>query len=144
MQPENQYQNNNIKADPNDEIDLIEVIRHIWNGRWLIAKVTGIFIIIGLVIAITSPNQYKAEARLLPEAQDAQGGASSLLRQFGGLGGLGGFNLPGGVTGADAIRPDLYPDVLKSTPFFIDLMGHTLRVRKEQNVKEIDVLTYLT
>lgn len=141
MQSETQDQNNNIKPSSNDEIDLIEVIRHIWNGRWLIAKITGIFIILGLVIALASPNQYKAEARLLPEAQDAQGGASALLRQFGGLGG---FNLPGGGNGADAIRPDLYPDVLKSTPFFVDLMGQKIKVKKEGNIEEIEVLTYLT
>jgi uncharacterized protein involved in exopolysaccharide biosynthesis len=124
-----------------DEIDLIELIRHIWNGRWLIVKVTGVFIIIGLIIALTSPNQYKAEARLLPEVRDTQaGGASALLRQFSGMGG---FNMPG-MSGADAIRPDLYPDVLKSTPFFVDLLGHTIKVRQENSVEEIDVLTYLT
>ena len=130
-------QNNNTNSS--DEIDLIEVIRHIWDGRWLIIKVTGIFIVIGLIIALTSQNQYKAEARLLPEARDAQGGASALLRQFGGLD-L--FSLPG--SGADAIRPDLYPDVLKSTPFFVDLMAQTIKVRQEGNIEEMDVFTYLS
>jgi uncharacterized protein involved in exopolysaccharide biosynthesis len=57
-----------------DEIDLIEVIRHIWNGRWLIAKVTGAFIVLGLIIAFTSTEQFKAEARLLPEIKDTRGG----------------------------------------------------------------------
>ena len=133
-------QNHPPSTTSSDEIDLIEVIRYIWDGRWLIIKVTGIFIVIGLIIALTSQNQYKAEARMLPEAQDAQGGASALLRQFGGLGG---FSMPGG-SGADAIRPDLYPDVLKSTPFFVDLMAQTIKVRNDGNVQEIDVLTYLT
>jgi len=106
------------KQVPTDEIDLIEVIRHIWNGRWLIAKVTLAFMVLGLVIAFTTTEQFKAEARLLPEIRDTRGGASALLRQFGGLGGL---NIPMGE-GADAIRPELYPDVLKSTPFFTMLM----------------------
>ncbi|TVR75430.1 MAG: LPS O-antigen length regulator, partial [Marinilabiliales bacterium] len=100
MTAENQNPNKSTTS-ASDEIDLIEVIRYIWDGRWLIIKVTGIFIVLGLVIALTSQNQYKAEARLLPEVRDTQGGASALLRQFGGLGG---FNLPGGA-GADAIRP---------------------------------------
>jgi uncharacterized protein involved in exopolysaccharide biosynthesis len=138
MDAENQNVNNNTSSD---EIDLIEVIRYIWDGRWLIVKVTVIFVVLGLVIAFTSQEQFKAEARLLPEVRDTQaGGASALLRQFGGLGG---FSLPGGA-GADAIRPDLYPDVLKSTPFFVDLMRQTIKVRNDGNVEEIDVLTYLT
>ena len=138
MKAENQNTNN---TTPSDEIDLIEVIRHIWDGRWLILKVTAICVVLGLIIAITSPNQYKAEARLLPEVRDTQaGGASALLRQFGGLGG---FSIPGGA-GADAIRPDLYPDVLKSTPFFVDLLGQRIRVRQENSIEEIEVITYLT
>ena len=137
MEAENQNVNNTTSSD---DIDLIEVIRCIWDGRWLIVKVTSIFIVLGLVIALTSQNQYKAEARLLPEVRDTQaGGASALLRQFGGLD-L--FSLPG--SGGDAIRPDLYPDVLKSTPFFVDLMRQNLKVRNDGNVDEIDVLTYLT
>jgi LPS O-antigen subunit length determinant protein (WzzB/FepE family) len=61
MEAENQNVTNNTASD---EIDLIEVIRHIWDGRWLIVKVTGIFIVIGLIIAFTSQEKYKAEARL--------------------------------------------------------------------------------
>ena len=138
-----QTEEQNNTTTSSDEIDLIEVIRYIWNGRWLIVKVTGIFIVLGLVIALTSQNQYKAEARLLPEVRDTQGGASALLRQFGGMGG---FNLPAGAgAGADAIRPDLYPDVLKSTPFFIHLMEQPIKIREENyNVEEVDVLTYMT
>jgi uncharacterized protein involved in exopolysaccharide biosynthesis len=123
----------------NDEIDLIEVIRHIWNGRWLIAKVTLAFMVLGLVIAFTTTEQYKAEARLLPEVNDSKGGASALLRQFGGLGGL---NLPMGE-GADAIRPELYPDVLKSTPFFTGLMEHKIQINNDGSKEEVSVFTYV-
>ena len=136
MEAENQNVTNNTSSD---EIDLIEVIRYIWDGRWLIVKVTGIFVVIGLIIAFTSQEQFKAEARLLPEARDTQGGASALLRQFGGLD-L--FSLPG--SGADAIRPDLYPDVLKSTPFFVDLMRQDIKIRRDVKVEETDVFTYLS
>jgi uncharacterized protein involved in exopolysaccharide biosynthesis len=122
-----------------DEIDLIEVIRHIWNGRWLIAKVTGAFIVLGLIIAFTSTEQFKAEARLLPEIKDTRGGASALLRQFGGLGGL---NIPLGE-GADAIRPDLYPDVLKSTPFYQELLEYKVIVNLKNGTQEVNVFDYV-
>lgn len=121
-----------------DEIDLIEVIRHMWNGRWLIVKVTVAFIVLGIVIAFATTEQFKSEARLLPEVSDSGGGASSLLRQFGGMGGL---NLPMG-DGADAIRPELYPDVLRSTPFFIYLMEQTVTFQQESEKTEVTVFSY--
>lgn len=124
---------------PTDEIDLIEVIRHIWDGRWLIVKVTLAFMVLGLVIAFTSTEQFKSEARLLPEIRDTRGGASQLLRQFGGLGGL---NLSAGE-GADAIRPDLYPDVLNSTPFFIFLMDQRVTYHSKGETNEITVFDYV-
>ena len=126
------------KQAPPDEIDLIEVIRHIWNGRWLIVKVTLAFIVLGLVIAFTTTEQFKSEARLLPEIRDTRGGASALLRQFGGLGGI---NLPGGE-GADAIRPELYPDVLRSTPFYVHLMEQPLTLQKGSERIDVTVFTY--
>jgi uncharacterized protein involved in exopolysaccharide biosynthesis len=139
MEAENQNTSNTAQSG---EIDLIEVIRHIWDGRWLIVKVTGIFIVIGLIIAFTSQEKYKAEARLLPEVRDTQGGASALLRQFGGLGGLGGFDLHTGA-GADAIRPDLYPDILKSTPFFIYLLEKDVTIKTENGIEKCTVLEYM-
>ncbi|TVQ06533.1 MAG: hypothetical protein EA361_19575 [Bacteroidetes bacterium] len=128
-----------VKQPNNDEIDLIEVIRHIWNGRWLIVKVTLAFMVLGLIIAFTTTEQFKSEARLLPEIRDTRGGASALLRQFGGLGGL---NIPGGE-GADAIRPELYPDVLRSTPFFIHLMEQPLTLQKGSETLEMKTFTYV-
>ena len=127
------------KQAPTDEIDLIEVIRHIWNGRWLIVKVTLAFMVLGLVIAFTTTEQFKSEARLLPEIRDTRGGASALLRQFGGLGGI---NLPGGE-GADAIRPELYPDVLKSTPFFVHLMEQPVTLQQGSEKTEVTVFNYV-
>ncbi len=127
------------KQSTTDEIDLIEIIRHIWNGRFLIVKVTLAFMVLGLIIAFTSTEQFKSEARLLPEIKDTRGGASALLRQFGGLGGL---NLPG-QEGADAIRPELYPDVLKSTPFFVHLMEQPVTLQQGSERTEITVFNYL-
>lgn len=122
-----------------DVIDPIGIIRFIWKGRWQIIKVTLFFMILGLFIAFTIPEKYRADARLLPEFRDTQGGASQLLRQFSGLGGL---SMPFSE-GADAIRPDLYPDVLKSTPFYRDLMETNIKVKSKEGLISTDVLTYI-
>jgi uncharacterized protein involved in exopolysaccharide biosynthesis len=133
-------ENENIKRTASDEIDLIELIRHLWNGRKLILKITGAFILLGLIIAITTPEQFNAEARLLPEVKSsgAAGGAAALLKQFGGLGG---FSMP--TDGADAIGPMLYPDVLKSTPFFMELLSSKINYESKEGSIEITVYEYL-
>lgn len=127
----------NNKVSNSDEIDLIEVIRYIWNGRWLILKVAGAFVALGLIIALTTTEQYESSARLLPEARETEGGASRLMQQFG-VGDM----LPAGG-GADAIRPDLYPDVLKSTPFFLDLMEKDIEIETGGGYEKMTLFTYL-
>jgi capsular polysaccharide biosynthesis protein len=124
------------------EIDLIRLARYIWEGRRVIIKVTAAFLIAGIIIAFVSPKQYKSEARMLPEITEPGGGASSLLKEFSGLGGLGGFNIPA-LEGIDAIGPDLYPEVLRSTPFFLELLRHRVKVKTDGNTREVAVMYYV-
>ena len=120
-----------------DEIDLIEVIRHIWNGRRLIIKVTAVFVVIGLVIAFTSTEQYESSARMLPESSETGGQASRLMQQFG----VG--NMFSTREGADAIRPDLYPDILKSRPFFMGLLEKEIMIETSEGANEVTLFTYM-
>lgn len=108
----------NLKNN-NDEIDLIEVFKKIWDGRKTIYKSVAVFFIIGLIIAFGSPKEYKSETTLLVETGSGSSSMNGLLQQFGGLAGI---NLGGVGTGTDALRPDLYPDVIKSTPFLLEVM----------------------
>jgi uncharacterized protein involved in exopolysaccharide biosynthesis len=135
----NNYMNETTNKPASDEIDLIELIRHLWNGRKLIIKITSAFIVLGLIIALTSPKQYKVEVRMLPESKSTTGGASALLRQFSGLGG---FAMPLGE-GADAIGPMLYPDVLKSTPFYLELLSSKVTYKTDDETLDITVFEYL-
>jgi uncharacterized protein involved in exopolysaccharide biosynthesis len=139
MQTENS-DNNGINTS--GEIDLIRLTRHIWEQRLVVIKITAAFLIAGIIIAVVSPKQYKSEARMLPEITEPGGGASSLLREFSGLGGLGGFNIPA-LEGMDAIGPDLYPEVLRSTPFFLELLRHRIKVVTGGHAREVDVLYYI-
>lgn len=109
---------NNIKKE-NDEIDLIEVFRKIWDGRKTIYKWMAVFFVIGIIVVIGSPKEYKSEVTLLVETGSYNSGMGGLLQQFGGLAGL---NL-GNNSGEDALTPKLYPDVVKSTPFLLDILN---------------------
>ena len=111
--------------DDEDEIDLIELAKNIWDGRWTIAKITGAFVAIGLFIALFSPVEYESEAVLIPEVQQQQDRAGQLLQRFGGAFGLGGGNLQQGQAGT--IPPMIYPRIVNSLSFQMELMEQEIR-----------------
>ncbi len=80
------------------EIDLLELWKVIWAGKWLIVSVTFFFAVASIIYALLQTNIYQAEAVLLP-AEASQSGAG-LASQFGGAAGLLGINING--TGSDA------------------------------------------
>jgi len=46
--------------EEDDEIDLIALAKRIWDGRWTIVKITGVFIALGLFWALFSPVEYQS------------------------------------------------------------------------------------
>ncbi len=103
-----------------DEIDLLELAKTIWSKRMFIIKVVALGAVIGVFAALLSPKEYKSTATLMPEySTESQGGASSLLRQYGGLLGVSGGSY---TSNSNAIRVDLYPNIVQSTNFQLKLM----------------------
>ena len=103
-----------------DEIDLLELAKTIWNKRIFIIKVVALGAVVGVLAALLSPKEYKSTATLMPEySTESQGGASSLLRQYGGLLGMSGGSY---ASNSNAIRVDLYPNIVQSTNFQLKLM----------------------
>lgn len=103
-----------------DEIDLLELAKTIWSKRMFIVKFVALGAVIGVLAALLSPKEYKSTATLMPEySTESQGGASSLLRQYGGLLGMSGGSY---TSNSNAIRVDLYPNIVQSTNFQLKLM----------------------
>ena len=98
------------------EIDLMEYARKLWAARKLLFKVAGIAAVVGVVIALTTPKQYTVSVTLAPESSKAGGGGLSGIASMLGVGGL---NMG---SDADALGVMLYPDIVSSTPFILDLM----------------------
>jgi len=111
-----------------DEIDLVEVAKTIWANRRIIYRTVAVFFVLGLLVAFLSPVEYESETILLPEIQDQQAGgaAGKLLQQFGGLAGISVGDMSTG-----SISPQLYPQILKSTPFLLHLMDQRVYFSKE-------------
>lgn len=99
-------------------VDVRQFTDEIWGNRRFIAKITGLFVVLGLIIALISPVGYKVEATLLPESQAVS--ASGLLQQFGGLLGLGGAGLQGKNK---SLPPQLYPKIVKGVSYQVDLLN---------------------
>jgi len=76
--------------------------------------------VIGLLVALLSPVEYRTSATLMPEAQSQQSRAGSLLQQYGGLLGMSG-NVDPGQEGM--IPPTLYPQIVQSLPFQLELLN---------------------
>ena len=108
------------------EIDLMEYARKLWAARKLLLKVAGIAVIVGVVIALTTPKQYTATATLAPESSKAGGGGLSGIASMLGVGGL------SMVGDADALNVQLYPDIVASTPFILDLMDTPVKTIDEE------------
>ena len=76
-------------------IDLVELWRVFWSGKWILLATTLLFVAIGVAYALWLPNVYKSEALLAPVSSEEEG-LSGLASQFGGLASLAGVNLKGG------------------------------------------------
>jgi uncharacterized protein involved in exopolysaccharide biosynthesis len=105
-------------APYNDELNLRELIRVLWAGKWLIGIVTFSAAVLAIVVALMLPNVYRAEALLAPSDQGGAGGLSALASQYGGLASLAGIDLGGGKT--DKVSLSL--EILRSRKFISDFI----------------------
>ncbi|MEY8612900.1 Wzz/FepE/Etk N-terminal domain-containing protein, partial [Parabacteroides segnis] len=109
-------QMNTPETDNVQEIDLVELAKRLWGERKFLFKCCGIAIVVGLVVAFSIPKEYSTTVKLAPETSDP----SKKMGNLGGLAAMAGINL-NSSSGADAISPDLYPDVVQSIPFLLEL-----------------------
>ena len=111
-----------------DEIDVVELLKKVYKEKKLIFKYSIISAIVGVVFALFQPNQYTASTTFIPQlSSDVKTGASSLS----GLASLAGINL-GGIEGSSRFPPTLYPQVVQSVPFRLDLLSSNIQVNNEE------------
>ncbi len=105
-------------TEKNMEINIIDLIKTIWINRRTIISTVIFFTIIGLTIALFSNKQYTASATLVPQINSPSGRLGGLSS----LASLAGFNLD---INSDAfnISPILYPKIINSTSFQLEIMN---------------------
>lgn len=104
----------NTKNPSLEELDLLELIGKVLSKWKFILIVTFCFMVLGVVIALSSVKSYTAQVVIAPEVSTSgmSGGLASLAS-------LAGVDMEGG---ADAIYPLLYPDIIQATPFLCSLL----------------------
>jgi LPS O-antigen subunit length determinant protein (WzzB/FepE family) len=106
-----------------DEIDLIVLAKTLWNGRKTIFYSIGGGIILGLFVALSSPKEYTVSTVMVPQL----GGDQSKLGGLSGLAALAGVNLD--MTQGSELSPLVYPQIVNSIPFRLELMNTPLNFK---------------
>ncbi|WP_049884483.1 Wzz/FepE/Etk N-terminal domain-containing protein, partial [Vibrio parahaemolyticus] len=96
-----------------DEIDLRELFKALWKGKWIVIATTFVFAVSAVLYALSLPNIYKADALLAPAESSNGGGLSKMAGQLGGLAALAGVNLGA----SESSQTDLAVQVMKSRQF---------------------------
>lgn len=119
------------------EIDLMEYALKLWEARKTLLKAAGIAAVLGVVIALTTPRQYTVSVTLAPESSKSGGGSLSGIAS---MLGMGGFSMG---SDADALNVMLYPNIVSSTPFILDLMDTQVKTMEEEQ-PDTTLAGYLT
>ena len=93
-----------------DSIDLIALLKSLWTSRMLILKSAGLAVVLGVLVAIFSPEEFTASTVFVPQSS-----APKTSSGLSGLASLAGINLPSESLGGE-ISPMLYPEIMTSIP----------------------------
>lgn len=125
----------NLPPQEEEGIDLIALVRQLWNGRKAIIICTLLFMILGLVTALTMKRTYTVSSTMVPQVSSRS--SSSL----GSLAALAGVDLGMPSSGGE-ISPVIYPQIVSSVPFRLELMNTPLHYSKAP--VPVSLYTYLT
>ncbi|MFD2932684.1 Wzz/FepE/Etk N-terminal domain-containing protein [Spirosoma flavum] len=98
------------------------IIRTLWKERYKVLVAMFLFIGLGIITALLMQQEFRSEARIMPEMNN---GSGDILKRLASVAGFAGVDFSD-ADGMDAIRPDLYPNVLQSTPFVLYLIDQSI------------------
>lgn len=128
---ENQINNQYVDET---EIDIMELISKLWKKRMMIIKWCVAGAIVGLIAGFSIPKTYTASTLLAPEMQQkTSSGVSSIASMMG-------VNLNNSV---DAISVEMFPDVVHSTPFIVELFDLPVTFERRDSVMTLPLVEYM-
>lgn len=119
-------QHNQTVAPQEEEekgLDIMAIVRQLWEGRKTIFITLGIFLVLGIVAALTMKRTYSVQTVMVPQVgSDSKG-------SLGGLAALAGFDL-GSTSNNGELSPIIYPQIVSSVPFSLEMMHTPLHFEK--------------
>ena len=112
---ENRNYNNPGIEQEEAGIDMIALVKDLWQGRRTVIKWTCIFMVIGLIFALLMPRKYRVQTVMVPQMESASRSSLSSLAS------LAGFDLSSMGDGSE-LSPLIYPQIVESVPFRMELM----------------------
>ena len=130
MDQNNQY--NNPAVEEEEGIDIMALVRSLWDGRKTILIVTGVFIFLGLIAALTMKRTYTVSTTMVPQMSSSRNSSLASLAS------LAGMDL--GMTQTAELSPLVYPQIVESVPYRVELMHAPLHFEKADTA--VSLLTY--
>ncbi len=122
-----------LQPEEDEGIDIMGLLRQLWDGRKQIIIITGIFIVLGLVAALTMKRTYTVNSVMVPQMSSK--GNSSLSS----LAALAGVDMGMDLSAKD-LSPLVYPQIVNSVPFRRELLYTPLHFEKADSA--VSTYTY--
>ena len=107
--------NNAPLMDDEEGIDIMALVKQLWDGRKTIIIWTCSFIVLGLIAALTMKRTYTVSTVMVPQVGSKSNSSLSSLAS------LAGIDLGTSSSGAE-LSPLIYPQIVSSVPFRKELM----------------------
>jgi hypothetical protein len=122
-----------VPSPQEEEIDIIALLKKVWNGRKTIFIALGVGTILGLFVALGTTKKYTVSTVMVPQVASGSAMKSSL----GGLAALAGINMD--MTQNPDLSPVIYPQIISSVPFLLEMMNTPIKFEEvNQPVSLID------
>ena len=123
----------NTPVEEDEGLDIMALVRSLWEGRKTVIIVTAIFIALGLVAALTMKRTYTVSSTMVPQMKSRSSSSLSSLAS------LAGIDLGMSNTGSE-LSPLIYPQIVSSVPFRRELMYTPLHYEKADTM--VSMYTY--
>ena len=115
--------NNAPLTDEEEGIDIMALVKQLWDGRKTVIIWTCAFIVLGLIAALTMKRTYDVSTVMVPQLNSKSNSSLSSLAS------LAGFDL-GTVNTGTELSPLIYPQIVSSVTFRKELMYTPLHYEK--------------
>lgn len=123
---------NNNEEEKELSIDFQALYNLAITFKWILLLVSFVLGLITTIYVFNKPNEYTSTTSVMPELETT--GIGKGLSKYAGLASLAGINLSD-MAGSDAVRPDLYPNVINNTTFFLYLLEQKVKLSNGKEVK---------